>query len=237
LLLPALLLAAPLVLAGCGDRQPTTVAGDDPSSSQVPRSPTTSASPVGTGPLTGFPLDLGYPDENGDDHSPVVVTTRPATTSFRLCDRTVWDPRHGTTGVLGVRFRGEAEYERGRTLTLYPDVDSAREAVTRARNAVNACPDDRHGASEGVTHTLVDRALGQQSVVWTDTFYNVNDGEEQHDTGLVVFEVVRVGRAVLLAYEYGEGNGTPASREHAIARSMRAERALVERMRSLLDRV
>jgi hypothetical protein len=70
-------------------------------------------------------------------------------------------------------------------------------------------------------------------VHWTDTFYAVHDGEQQHDTGLVVYEVVRVGRTVLLAYEYGEGNGSPASRLQSIARSVREERALIDRMREL----
>ena len=105
--------------------------------------------------------------------------------------------------------------------------------ISRARTAVEACPDQPHGKRQGTTHTVVDRSVGQQSVVWTDTFYNVNQGEQQHDTGLVVYEVVRVGRAVLLAYEYGEGNGTPTSRRQSIARSVREERALVARMREL----
>jgi hypothetical protein len=226
-----------VLLGGCGDRDPTTVADREPSSrptapSRVPGSPTTSAS-VGTGPLAGFPLDLGYPDENGDDQSPVVVTARPATRAFRLCHLTAWDPGDQTTDVIGVRFRGEAEYSRGRTLTLYADPGAAADAVRRARNAVEACPDERDGRDQGTTHTLVDRGLGEQSVVWTDTFYNVVQGEEQHDTGLVVYEVVRVGRAVLLAYEYGEGNGTPAGREQAIARSVRQEHPVVDRMRRL----
>jgi hypothetical protein len=230
-----LVLAVPLLLAGCGGESSSRVT-DAPASSGPAPSPTpdpSSSAPVGTGPLAGFPLDLGYPDKNGDDHSAVVVTKRPATRAFRLCRRSAWDPRRGTTHLLGVRFRGEAEYARGRTLTVYPDAGAAGDAVTRARTAVAACPDQPDGKRQGTTHTLVDRSLSQQSVVWTDTFYNVNGGEQQHDTGLVVYEVVRVGRAVLLAYEYGEGNGTPASRRHAIARSVRGERAVVARMRRL----
>jgi hypothetical protein len=49
----------------------------------------------------------------------------------------------------------------------------------------------------------------------------------------VVYELVRVGRTVLLGYEYGEGNGSSASREQAIARATREARALAERMRSI----
>jgi hypothetical protein len=230
LLLPGLVLAVPLLLAGCGDRHPTTAASLTP----VPRSPTTpSTRTVEAGPLAGFPLDLGYPEHNGDDQSPVLVTARPATRAFRLCHATAWDPSDGPADVIGVRFRGEAEDSRGRTLTFYDDAGAAAAAVRRARDAVEACHDERGGHRQGTTHTLVDRTLGEQSVVWTDTFYNVDHGEEQHDTGLVVYEVVRVGRAVLLGYEYGEGNGTPASREQAIARSVRSEQPLVDRMRQL----
>ena len=186
-----------------------------------------------TGPLAGFPLDRGYADENGDDGSPVEITARPATTRFGMCHRVVWDPRHGGTHRIGVEFRGEAEYFRGRTLVLYPDAGAATAAVTAARAAVAACPDEPDGNGQGTTHTVTDESLGDQSVVWTDTFYSVHDGERQHDTGLVVYELVRVGRSVLLGYEYGEGNGSPASREQAITRTTREGRALAERMRSI----
>jgi hypothetical protein len=88
---------------------------------------------------------------------------------------------------------------------------------------------DGHG--QGTTHTITDDSLGgDQSFVWTDTYYSVSNGEKLHDTGLVVYSAARVGRAVLLAYDYGEGNGTSASRAQAVARSTKAQRALVERM-------
>ena len=142
-------------------------------------------------------------------------------------------PQHGSTDLIGVEFRGEAEYVRGRTLVLYPDAAAATAAVTAARAAVAACPDEPDGTGQGTTHTVTHMSLGDQAVVWTDTFYSVHDGERQHDTGLVVYELVRVGRTVLLGYEYGEGNGSPASREQAITRTTHEGRALAERMRSI----
>lgn len=239
LLLPPLAVA---VLAGCGSAHSVvlteTSASPDPTpSSASHRTPssarTSSAAPDVTGPLAGFPLDRGYADENGDNGSPVEITKKPATTRFGMCHRVVWDPRHGSTDLLGVEFRGEAEYFRGRTLVLHPDAGAATAAVTAARTAVAGCPDEPDGKGQGTTHTVTDESVGDQSVVWTDTFYTVHDGEQQHDTGLVVYELVRVGRTVLLGYEYGEGNGSSASREQAIARATREARTLAERMRSI----
>jgi hypothetical protein len=234
--LVSLTLAAPLLVTGCGSDRSTGRSEADAASTPT-RAPTTSSAPHETLSVADFPLDLGYPHENGDDHSPVVVGPRPATGTFRVCGRAAWDPHHATSAVLGVRYRGESEYYRGRTLVLYPTAAAAGAAVTRLHEAVAACSDDPHGKDEGTTHTLVDgagvRLGGDQSVVWTDSFYNVYRGEEQHDTGLVVYELVRVGRAVLLAYEYGEGNGTPASRAESIRQSLHHERAVVARMRDL----
>lgn len=232
-------LIAPLLVSGCGGgRAATAGPGSHPSS------PTTTATPAATAPaqpppstqagglLADFPLDHGYAERNGDG-SPVEITARPATRRFRLCGRTAWDPPRRTPAVIGVRFQGESEDSRGRTLALYRDGRAAIAAVKRVRAAVAACPDEPDGHGQGTTHAVVDRAVGEQSVVWTDTFYSVKAGVQHHDTGLVVYDVVRVGRAVLLAYEYGEGNGTPETRAHAVSATVREGRWLARRMREL----
>jgi hypothetical protein len=244
-LLPLLLAGA--LLIGCGHRQ-TLAATDVDVSSQPTHSPrtlgttgpqddrthpTVSPAPGMTGPLADFPLALGYAAENGDDGSPVEITSHPATRRFGVCGRTVWDPRNRTTDLIGVEFRGEAEYFRGRTLVLFPDAHAAGVAVAEARAAVTACPEEPDGQGQGTTHTPVDDSVGDQSLVWTDTFYSVHDGEQQHDTGLVVYVLTRVGRAVLLGYEYGEGNGSPDTRHRAVVRTVREGQALVDRMRDL----
>lgn len=225
-----LVLTTPLLLASCGD---TSSAGSaaDPGASTPSHSST--PSPHEASSWAGFPLDLGYPNQNGDDHSPVKVRPRPATRAFRLCGHAAWDPREGTRGVRGVEYRGEAEYSRGRTLVRYPTARAAGAAIARLRRAVAACHDEPNGKSGGTTHTLVGHRLGAHSLVWTDTFYNLSRGEQQHDTGLVVYAVVRAGRDVLLAYQYDEGNGTPASRRESIAQAVRHERAVVDRLRGL----
>ena len=82
------------------------------------------------------------------------------------------------------------------------------------------------------THVL-DIPLGDTSVVWTDTYWFTSDGDKLHDTGLTVYSLVSVGRAVLLGYEYGEGNGSEESRADGIARATQLERPVVERMSDL----
>ncbi len=216
-----LILAAALAATGCGTERPGAT------SDATPTSTSTAAPPD---PLAGFPLDLGYDDENGDDHSRVEVTDQPAQTAFDLCGRLVWDPLAGTTDLIGVEWRGEAEWSRGRTLVLYPSADDAVRAVLAAREAVAGCPDEPSEADYGSTHTVLDVPLGDESVVWADTYWFVSDGEKLHDTGLTVHHLVRVGRAVLLAYEYGEGNGSDESRGDSIARATELERPVVRQM-------
>jgi hypothetical protein len=234
--------AALVVLTGCGTQGPdragptgvraTSTSAPSPAASPAP----TPAAEGARGPLlTDFPLALELPAENGDDQSAVAVSGEPASRAFDLCGVPTWDPRAGTTEVLGVEFRGEAEWSIGRTLVSFPDATAAESAVTAAHDAVAGCPDEPRDAQMGTTHTIVPTDLGDQAVVWTDTFYTVQDGEQLHDTGLVVFVLVRVGRSVLLTYEYGEGNGSPQGRADAVAGASDAVRPLVQRMTALTE--
>jgi hypothetical protein len=236
-----LCLAAVMVSPGCGTERPPTVrdasVSPAPSSTASPSRtpghtpmPTATASSDVHGPLAGFPLALGYAATNGDDGSPVEVTTKPATRAFGLCDRPVWDPQHGTTYLVGVEFRGEAEWYRGRTLALFPSVDAAAAALEMAHDAVAACPDEPSGQDTGTTHALLDQPVGDRSVAWADTYYALDHVQRLDGTGLTVYHLVRVGRAVLLAYEYGEGNGSPETRDQAIAEATASARALARRM-------
>jgi hypothetical protein len=184
--------------------------------------------------LTDFPLALGYDDENGDDHSPVVVTSRPGMGRYKNCHETAWDPRQGTTDLIGVEFRGEAEWSRGRTLVLYETTAEAAEALDAARASLAACPEEEIGGGYvGVTTIYEDVRMGEQSVVWADTGGFRQDGEILFDTGLTVYHLVRVGRAVLASYEYGEGNGGPKVRPPAIDRATDADQPVVDAMGDL----
>ncbi len=233
-----LVLAAALAATGCGTERPGAApepgATFSPAPSRTPTptpTPTPTASPgAPSGPLADFPLDLGYDDENGDDHSPVEVTDQPGLRRIDLCGRLVWDPHASTTDLIGVEFRGEAEWSRGRTLVLYPSEHDAADAVTSAHDAVVGCRDAGEDGY-GTTHDVLDISLGDQSVVWADTYWSTSEGERLHDTGLTVYHLVRVGRAVLGSYEYGEGNGSDESRERSVAEATRADRPVVDLMR------
>ncbi len=233
---------AAVVVVGCGTERPGAAPRADrsPSSASTPTArPTPSPEPPGPSPtaeppgsLAEFPLDLGYDDENGDDGSPVTVTGEPATKAFEECGRQVWDPSAGVD-TIGVEFRGEAEWSRGRTLVLHPTVGAASAAVDTAADVITSCPRDDASDYGWVEHTGIDHGAGDQSFGWMDRYWSADvDG---FDTGLTVYHVVRVGRAVLLSYEYGEGNGSEQTRQSAIDRAARADRPVVDRMRALPD--
>src|SRR4051812_27344572 len=191
-------MAAGLLVPGCGTERPTDRPEADPSASSTPSPAATPSNAAPTADaLAGFPLALGYDTENGDDHSPVVVTGQPATRAFSECGQQVWDPMAGSTGAIGVEWRGEAEWSRGRTLVLYPSAEVAAAAVTSAHDALVGCQDDPAEPGYGTTHTVLDVPLGDTSVVWADTYWFTSGGDKLHDTGLTVYSLVSVGRAVL----------------------------------------
>ena len=236
-LLALLLLAVPMALAGCGTERPATIRNADATSSPTSAAtsapaPTPAASPVSEagGSLAGFPLDLGYAETNGDDGSSVVVTKKPATRAFEECHRQVWDPAAGSEAI-GVEFRGEAEWSRGRTLVLYPTVEAATSAVDTAADAITSCPRDGGDTFGWTEHTEVDYHVGDQSFGWIDRYWtsDVNG----FDTGLTIYHAVRVGNAVLFTYEYGEGNGSEETRRSALSAAERADAPVVKVMYSL----
>jgi hypothetical protein len=206
-LAPLALAAFGLLVSGCGTERPNAAGLEDASVSPAPTSPTSAtstSSPGPTGALEGFPLALGYDEENGDDHSPVTVVSRPGMSAYESCGTTAWDPRAGTTDLIGVEFRGEAEWTRRRTLALYPTSHDAGAALDAARAALAACPEERVGDGYiSVTTVNDDVRLGDQSVVWADTGGLREDGEVRFDTGPTVYHLVRVGRAVLASSVYG----------------------------------
>jgi hypothetical protein len=232
-----LALAAVLALPGCGTeradqvREAVATTGPAPSPSDPPP-PQVTATPRGTGldgPLADFPLALGLPDRNGDDLSPVTVRNVPATHAFDECGRRVWDPQRGTTDTIGVEFRGEAEWSRGRTLVLFRSPYAAIDAVDTVRDAITRCPRDDGDDTGWTEHTLIDYVAGDQSVGWIDRWWTSElDG---FDTGLVVYHVVRVGSAGLFTYEYGEGNGSEETRLVAFERAAEEDQPIVDAMR------
>ena len=81
--------------------------------------------------------------------------------------------------------------------------------ATRCAACLTRRPATGYGRTDA--HRASTTPLGDESVVWTDTYWSTT-AADGYDTGLTVYHVVRVGRAVLLAYEYGEGNGSEETR-------------------------
>ena len=197
--------------------------------------PAPSAGPTGTGgaePLADFPLTLGYPETNGSDGSPVEVTDKPGVGAIPICGEVVWDPEGGTTDAIGAEYVGEAEDFRGRTLGLYPSDEEATATIEAVTAALEACPeepsDDESGAAS--LHEIVESDLGDESVVWTTRY---RDPQGLTGTGLTVQHMVRVGSALFVAYESGEGGGSPESTTAAVQAATEQAEPIVEAMREL----
>jgi hypothetical protein len=209
------------LLTGCGTATPITV-GEDPGSTPNSSASTTAAattppppaqSSSATRPLDDFPLARGYPETNGDDGSPVVVTRHPGLEQLILCGRPAWTPELPVAPVdlVGARYTGEAEDSRGITLVRYADIPLAAKAMAMAQAGVARCPEEADGAR---TYSGLDRQVGDEAFTITQRFRT----EYGFDTGLVVYDFVRVGDLLLINWDYGEGGGSEAT----IASSRRA---------------
>ena len=145
-------------------------------------------------------------------HSPVVVTGQPATRAFSECGRPGLGPdgRHLRRHRRGVPRRGRVA-PRPDPGAL-PSDGAATAAVSSAHDALAGCRTTPRNRGTAPTHTVLDIPLGDRSVVWTDTYWFISRGRQaaRHRSD-ASYSLVSVGRAVLLAYEYGEGNGSRRS--------------------------
>ena len=199
----AAVIVTPLALAGDNDR-----AGRDPGFST--RTPTPSPAPTASttvevdgawlaGIPADFPLAAGYPARNGDG-TPVEVTEVGGSLPLMLCGREV-----ATDGA--VLDAAQAAYTapedaRSRDLVLYESGDAARLALTTVRSSLEGCAEETIGDTDQVRAEFPYDA-GDDSFGWTERYRT--DGA--FDSGLTVYQVVRVGNGLLLATTYGEGGG------------------------------
>ena len=87
------------------------------------------------------------------------------------------------------------EYLETRELFTFPTADEASESVTQVREAVDACP-RMEGESYGYTTKVLEGPEGYDSFTWGSF------ADESLDGG--VFQITRVGSAVLVLYAAGE---------------------------------
>jgi hypothetical protein len=194
-----------LALAGCADV--ASMAGSDsaPSSASPSASETPTASPSG---VAEVPLADGYPAVNGNDQTPVEVTSTSGLTDLVFCGQTGWSPGGPVPAadLIGATYTGEAEDVRARTLARYDTPTDAKRAMTSLRDVVASCTEEPVG---GTTHfySIHDLAVGQEAYLLMHRYRS----EYGFDTGLELIGAVRVGDLLLLDLLYGEGGGSPES--------------------------
>ena len=143
-----------------------------------------------------FPLDAGM-EEPSDDYE----ITEPSAEAdgmgeVEMCGRVVWP--HSRTADVGATRRlvtgasGPESFD-GRELIVHADADAAVEAMTTTRDAIGSCR-----TFDNQVWTPLDRDTGYDTVTVGLTYA---DG-----LGSSVFQVTRVGSAVLMVQTYGEGS-------------------------------
>ncbi len=171
--------------------EPTTEPSTEPTESPTP-GPTGSVVEI----PAGFPLAVGLPEDDGETKVSPPSPDGDGMGEVQICGRVVWphsrtddvgDTRRLVTGALG------PEYFDGRELIVHADADTAVQAMATTREAVGAC---RRFDSQ--VWTPLDRDTGYDTVTVGLTYA---DG-----LGSSVFQVTRVGSALLMVQTYGEGS-------------------------------
>jgi hypothetical protein len=202
----AAVVVTPLALAGNDDAGrppgfPTPTPTPSPSPTMI-----TSAAVDGAWLVTipaDLPLGTGYPPKNADG-TPVEVAEVGGSLPLMLCGREV------ATDV-GLLDAAQAAYTapgdaRSRDLVLYESGEAASRALATVRSSVEGCAEETIGATDQVRREFPYDA-GDETLGWTERYRT--DGA--FDTGLTVYQVVRVGNALLLATTYGENAGPGVS--------------------------
>lgn len=199
------LIAVPLAVAANGSGR----TAPDPGLANSP-SATTTASPVEVGWLqqipASFPLTEGLPATNGHDGSPVTAHQGyDVQVPVAPCGSQPWalDAPVATVDAEQAIYTGESEGGEDRTLALYADEATAREALDAIRTPlVEGCTVPR----TGIASSELVSDLGEESLVYVDRYRD--RGQFTGEANL--FQVVRVGNALLVATTYFGGAGDDA---------------------------
>jgi hypothetical protein len=229
----ALLLLVPVALAGCGragaddgrgaaSHTPATTRSATPGPSPTT---TDSASPRGAGIPDDFPLGLGLVADGDTSVTPPRRDARGVDLQARC-----WD--HAWPGATVDRLVVEQvgpELGVTRELVLYPDVATARAVVQRVSARAQQCrllPATSRGPALHVTpYDDVDSGTAQVSAQMPASFSETPaDGQP----GGALFELTRVGRAVLAVEDSGEWTRDSAVKGIRVLR--RADRDVVARL-------
>ncbi len=229
--LTTLAAAAVVAVVGLGLNALTTSPATQPSPAPSPETsaPTEDAvdepSPSPTNPAVelsipdGFPLNAGYPETN-EDGTPVRVTKRPGVGGVTLCGHTILASA-GASAVAGTKYVGIEDF-RARTLLVFESTSDAQAVARDAERVVRQCPE-----FDFSSYTPVGVPLGETSFGF-DQRYAVEQGG--FDLGLQAYQLVQVGRAVLISTAYGEANGSDETRSGFNQRLTDDARAVVDSM-------
>lgn len=212
---------------------PVTSFSESPSSSPPMSTPTsvtpdTTTPPVtsGLGEIPGnFPLLAGWPDSGEAELEPGWGRQGPSPVldypelEFAACGEPL--PLPPVTGRLQAAYL-DAEDFRGRQLLTFTEAKEATAFVGETVEFYSGCPEEAEGDFVS-TYTVVPTQVGGQSfAIGRTTTLN-----SEPSFPLVVVQVVRLGRSVLLDYTYGEGTGgtdpAAATRERAALMTENAE--------------
>jgi hypothetical protein len=138
-----------------------------------------------------LPLDLDLPEADGDHDVAPPSPEADGVGEVEVCGSTVW-PAGATEARLATNAHGP-EHTDARDLVVLADADVASTVVPQVRGVVEACTD---GPAHQVW-TLHGADTGYDSVTFSLTW---DDGP-----GASVFQLTRVGRALLFTHMYGEG--------------------------------
>lgn len=138
-----------------------------------------------------FPLDVDLPADDGDH---TIVPPSPdadGVGEVEVCGTGVW-PVGPTQSRLATTAHGPERVD-ARELVVLADAEAAATVLPRVRSVVEACVD----APAHQVWTLHEADTGHDSLTFSLTW---DDGP-----GASVFQLTRVGRALLLTHAYGEG--------------------------------
>jgi hypothetical protein len=175
-----------------------------------------------------FPLDEGYPTEAFDEYDLTKPGANVPAFGYEIapCGQ-AFIRVADSSDRLAARFKAPEDY-RARELTVYVSADAAQENLVHFVDLFAHCPvDPWKGSEEGATTTEIRRSgLGDEG--WTVITRAEMFGAPA--PGMTVFEVVRVGNALLLTSESGEGGVGPDRGARSIRESGGQAEPLVEAM-------
>ncbi|WP_107772061.1 hypothetical protein [Nocardioides sediminis] len=200
-----LLLLLVLATGGCGSQD---VIASDPRTTEVPSETTPSedtptqatpseAAPTETSPTevaatvpADLPLDLDLPADGGDYEVTAPSAEADGIGDLEVCGSVVWPP--GRAEARLATSASGPEHVDARELVV-PDAAVAATVVPRVREVVAGCTD----APDHQVWTLHEADTGHESVTFSLTW--------SVGLGASVFQVTRVGDALLMTHRYGEG--------------------------------